>query len=92
MFSIATSAPDLMAGDGLLERIEVDADQVDRLDSLALQRGHMLWVLAAGEQGGMQSRVQCLHPPAEDLFLTGELRDLGHLQPRLAQSAGGPAG
>ena len=92
MFSIATSGCDVVAGDGLLEGVEVDADQVDRLDPLALQRRHVLGVVAPRQQRRVQPRVQRLHPAAEDLLLAGELGDVGHLQPGLAQRARGAAG
>ena len=92
MFSIATSCVDVVAGDGLLERVEVDADQVDRLDPLALQRRHVLGVVAPRQQRRVQPRVQRLHPAAEDLLLAGELGDVGHLEPGLAQRRGGAAG
>ena len=83
---------DVVAGDRLLEGVEVDADQVDRLDPLALQRRHVLGVAAARQQRRVQARVQRLDPAVEDLLLAGELGDVGHLQARLAQGAGGAAG
>jgi hypothetical protein len=36
--------------------------------------------------------MQRLHPASEDLLLAGELGDVGHLDPGLAQRRGGPAG
>ena len=83
---------DLVAGDGLLEGVEVDADQVDRLDPLALQRRHVLGVVAPRQQRRVQPRVQRLDPAAEDLLLAGELGDVGHLEPGLAQRRRGAAG
>ena len=83
---------DLVPGDGLLERVEVDADEVDRLDALARQRRHVLGVLAPRQQRRVQPRVQRLHAAVEDLLLAGELGDVGHLEARLAQGAGGAAG
>ena len=79
-------------GDGLLEGVEVDADEVDRLDALALQRRHVLGVQAPRQQCRVQPRVQSLHAAVEDLFLAGELGDVGHLEPGFAQGAGGAAG
>ena len=79
-------------GDGLLERIEVDADQVDRLDPLGLERGHVLAVVAAREQRRVQPRVQRLHPPVEQLGGAGELGHVGDLDSRLADRRGGAAG
>ncbi len=83
---------DLVPGDGLLEGVEVDADQVDRLDPLALQHRHVLGAVPSRQQRRVQPRVQGLHPAAEDLLLAGELGDVGHLQPGLTQGAGGAAG
>ncbi len=83
---------DLVPGYGLLEGIEVDADQVDRLDRLAFERSHVLRVLAPRQQRRVQARVQRLHPAAEDLLLAGELGYVGHLEPGLAQGRGGAAG
>ena len=83
---------DLVVGDRVLEGVEVDADEVDRLDPLGLERRHVLGVAAAGEERRVQPRVQRLDPAAEDLLLAGELGDVGHLEPRLAQGGGGPAG
>ena len=92
MFSIATSGATSCAGDGLLEGVEVDADEVDRLDPLARQRRHVLGVVAPRQQRRVQPRVQRLHAAVEDLLLAGELGDVGHLEPGLAQRAGGAAG
>ena len=83
---------DLVSGDRLLEGVEVDADQIDRRDPLALQGRHVLGVPALRQQRRVQPRVQRLHPAAEDLLLAGELGDVGHLDPRLAQGGGGAAG
>ena len=92
MFSIATSGSTSCAGDGLLEGVEVDADDVDRLDPLALQRRHVLRVVAPRQQRRVQPRVQRLHAAVEDLLLAGELGDVGHLEPGLAQRRRGAAG
>jgi hypothetical protein len=83
---------DFVAGDRLLERVEVDADEVDRLDPLSLQGRHVLAVAASRQECRVQPRMQGLHPAAEDLLLAGELGDVGHLDPALAQGRGGAAG
>ncbi len=83
---------DFVPGDSLLEGVEVDADEVDRLDPLALQRRHVLGVAAPRQERRVQPRVQGLHPAAEDLLLAGELGDVGHLEAGLAQRRRGAAG
>ena len=40
---------DVLDRNGLLEGIEVDADEVDRRDRLAFERRHVLGIVAAGE-------------------------------------------
>ncbi len=83
---------DVELGHRVLERVEVDADEVDRLDPLALEHRHVVGIVAPRQQRRVQPRVQRLHPTAEDLLLAGELGDVGDLQARLAQRAGGAAG
>ena len=51
----------------LLERIEVDADEVERLDPVLLERGDVFGLVAAGEDAGVDARVERLHAPAEHL-------------------------
>ena len=50
-----------------LERIEVHAHQVDRLDRVLVDRAHVLLVRADREQAGVDLRVERLHPAVEDL-------------------------
>jgi hypothetical protein len=52
----------------------------------------MLGIVAHAEQAAMHLRVQRLHPPVHHLGKAGELGDVAHLQPRLAQRLGGAAG
>ena len=92
MFSTASSSVTSGLRDRALERVEVDADEVDRLDPLRLERRHVLGVVAPREQRGVQPRVQRLHPPVEDLRRAGELGDVGDLDPGLAQRRRGAAG
>ena len=51
----------------LLERIEVDADEVERLDPVLLERGDVVRLVAAGEDAGVDARVERLHAAAEHL-------------------------
>ena len=62
----------------LLERIEVDADEVERLDPVLLERGEVAGLVAAGEDAGVDTRVERLHAPAEHLRRGGDLLDVLH--------------
>ena len=57
------------------ERIEVADDQVDRLDPRGGQRAHVVVVVAAGEDGRVERRVERLHAAAEELRRPGQLLD-----------------
>src|SRR5206468_9188745 len=59
----------------LAERVEVDDDEVDRLDALALELLAMHRVVAAGEQRGVNLRVQGLHAATKKRGLTGDILD-----------------
>ena len=76
------------ARDGPLERVEVHADQVDRLDSLAPRASPVCSGSSrTASSAGVEARVQRLHPPVEDLGRAGEVGDVADLQARLAQRA-----
>ena len=71
--------------DGELERVEVHAHEVERLDAVLRERGAILRDVAPGEDPRVDPWVQRLHPPGEQLR---ELRDLlhaGHGEPRLLE-------
>ena len=72
------------ARNGLGERIEVDDEDVDRLDALFAHDG----VVGAGaaEQGAVDFRVQGLHAPVHDLREAGQRRHLGHREARRRRS------
>ena len=92
MFSIASSSGHVEPGDGALERIEVDADQIDRLDLVLSQRLGVLRVVAYGQQRRVQVRVERLHPAVEDLREPGQLLDRPRVDPGLAEHRQRPAG
>ncbi len=79
----------VLPSDRALEGVEVHADEVDRLDPLGFERGHVLGVVAHREQGRVQPRMQRLHAAVEDLRRPGELGDVAHLQVGLPQRGGG---
>ncbi len=64
----------------LLERIEVDADEIERLDPVLLERGDVFGLVAAGEDARVDARVERLHAPAEHLRRLGHRLDALHRQ------------
>ena len=75
----------------LLERIEVDADEVERLDALLLERGHILGVVAPREDSRVDARVQRLHAPTEHLRRIREGLDVVDLEAELLEMDSGAA-
>ena len=63
---------------GALERIEVDAHEVDELDVVFGGRAHVLGVVADGEQAGVELGMQRLDAPVHDLREAGEVLDRAH--------------
>ena len=67
------------AGEGGLERVEVDHHEVDRRRIRCCSRvGDVVGVVAAGEDAAVDGRVQGLDPAVQDLGRAGDLADLGH--------------
>jgi len=56
---------DRPAGDHVLEGVEVDADEVERLDVVVLELVAVVGAVAPGEDRCVDPRVQRLHPPAQ---------------------------
>ncbi len=79
---------DRAPGGDLLERIEVDADEVEGLDPVVVERGVVVGPVAAGEDGSVDVRVQRLDPAAEQLWHLGQLLDRRHRDPDLLQEGG----
>src|SRR5262249_52208370 len=75
-----------VAGDGLAERGEVDADQVDWADLRLLERGDILRLGAPGEDGRVDARVQRLDAAPEQLPPLRDLLDPPHPDPPLLQA------
>ena len=75
-----------------LERVEVDHQQVDRLDPVRGHRRHMLGIVAQRQKPAMHHRVQRLHPAVHHLGKAGQLGHVAHRQPGLAQRRRGAAG
>ena len=80
----------LLARDGG-ERVEVDADEVERLDAVLLERGEIVLRIAPGEDGRVDARVQRLDAPAEELGNVGQLVDRRDREAELGDVRGAPA-
>ena len=76
----------------LVERVQIDDDQVDRADSVRVDLGPVGVDLALVEDAAMHTRMQRLDPPVEDLRETGDRVDRGDLESSVAQAIGGAAG
>ena len=88
MFSITSSLGHLAAVRHGAERIEVADDHVDRLDALLLERPHVLGPVAAGQDAGVDRRVQRLHAAAQHLGRAGQLLDADERDAGLVQRRG----
>jgi hypothetical protein len=79
-------------GDGPFERVEVDDDEVDRIDPELLELRDVVRVRAVGKDAGMHARVERLHASAEALGEAGEVGDLHDLDAGLTDRRGGRSG
>src|SRR5215213_3385171 len=80
------------AGDGLLEGVEVDADEVYRADVLLDELLYVVGVSEVGEDAAVDPGVQRLDPPAEHLRRAGHLGDGDDLDAGLRERLRGPSG
>ena len=62
----------------LLERIEIDDDEVDRLDAVVVHGVGVLGIVADAEQPAMHRRMQRLDAAVHDLGKAGQLGDVAH--------------
>ncbi len=84
---------DAFLGDGLLERIQVHAYQVDGLDTVLLQGVHVGLQVTAGQDTAVHFRMQGLHPAVQDLRETGDFADADGLHTFLLEKfLGSPGG
>ena len=67
-------------GDGLLERVEVHAHEVEGSIRWLAELGEVALEVAAGEDAGVDARMQRLHAPPEQLGELGDLLDARHRQ------------
>ena len=90
MFSIASAKLQSGPRDGGRERIEIDHQQVDRLDAV---RAHDLIVGAApAEQAAVHARMQRLEAAVHQLGKAGVVRHFAHRQAGIEQQPRGAAG
>ncbi len=61
MCSMASAKVTLGVGDGLLELVQVDDDQIDQLNAVLSRLLHVLLGIAAGQQRAMNLGVQGLN-------------------------------
>jgi hypothetical protein len=80
----------LLARDGR-ERIEVDADEIERLDAVLLECREIVLRIAPGEDGRVDARVQRLDAPAEELGNVGQLVDRRDREAELGDVRSAPA-
>ena len=80
------------ARDGLLERIQVHAHQIDLLDLLLGGRVEVAVVVAPGQQPRVQARVQRLHASVHDLREAREVLDVARGDARAGELARRAAG
>jgi len=78
--------------DGLLERVEVDHHQLERLNPQLLQLGDMAVLAQVCQDAGVHARVERLHTAVEDLREPGQLRHLSHGNASISDALGGGAG
>jgi hypothetical protein len=76
----------------LIERVEVDHQEIDRLDAMRVHRFLMFGVATNGEQTAMDRRMQRLHPPVHDFGKTGQIRNVAHRDPCCRDHFGAAAG
>ena len=79
-------------GDGRLERIEVDHNQVDRADFMRGHGGGVFGIVAHRQQSAMDLGVQRLDPPVHHLGKAGQLGNVLHRKAGIAQRLSGAAG
>ena len=75
--------PDAVTAGDLAERIEVDADEVERPDVLLLERRDVVGVIAAREDRGMDVGMESFDAAAKHLRDSRQLLDSFDLEPDL---------
>ena len=79
-------------GDGLAERIEVDADQVDGLDAVVGDLLHVVGNIPPGKKGSVDLRMEGLDPAVTDFREARDIADRSHRKACFLQHLHGTAG
>ena len=79
-------------GGRLLEGVEIDGYQIDKLNPLRLHLLLVLRIRAHGEQSTVHFGMKGLDAPVEHFRKSRKFGDVADLQPLFAQEAGCPAG
>ena len=74
------------------EGIEIHGDEIDRRDSLCLDRLHVLRTIASREQSTVHGGMQRLHASVEHLGDAGDVADIARREAGVAQRAGRATG
>ena len=80
------------ARDGVLERIEIDHQQIDRPDVVRTHRVGVGGIAAHRQQAAMDRRMQRLDPAVHHFGKSGEIADVEHGEPGVAQGLARAAG
>ena len=83
---------DIRLGDGLLERVEVHDDEIDRADTVLGGGGSVFLIFAQEKQAAVDLGVQRLDAAVEHLGETGVVAEFLRLDAGLTQHLGGSAG
>ena len=79
-------------GHGFAERVEVDHHQIDRTDIVFGHRGRVFGIVAHRQQAAVDFGVQRLDASVHHFGKAGQVRNVAHRQPGIAQCLGGAAG
>ena len=77
---------------GLPERVEVDDDELERLDPELVELGEVVGLAGVGEDPGVHPRVEGLDPALEALGEAGEVGHLGDGEAEVGDEPGRAAG
>ena len=79
-------------GDGLLEGVEIHAEEVDSADVMGLHGARMVRIVAQGQEAAVDGRVEGFDPTVHHFGEAGDLRDIFDGKAGVAEGFGGAAG